>query len=300
MCAKFMWAGVVGALAAGAAAQPYVMVVESTNDKVMLFDTFDGSLVNAAFIDLTPQGASTPINAIQVGGEIWVSDQIVDSIFRYSLDGTTHLGTISGGMDNIRGMEYVASQGRVYISNAGTGNGAPGDAMLIMDVATQTIINSAIGPDPFDIIHHNGRLLVSDIDEDDIDIYDYDGVLLGEFHNSDGLNGIDFSEQFALSSNGGIFAAGFSSPIGLFEYDAFGNQINYWNVGGGNRGVFELGNGNLLFTDGDGVHVFDIGANSVTTVFSGVSGRFADILVPAPGALGLLGAAGALALRRRR
>lgn len=292
---------VVAAAAGLASAQ--IMIPDSTADQVMLFDSFDGSLLNSSFIDLTPVGAGTPINALQVGNEIWVSDQIADSIFRYSLDGTTHLGTISGGMDNIRGIEYVGNT--VYVSNSGTANGAPGDAVITIDVPTVTITGSfLVGPggtgDPFDVLSYNGNLLINDIAGENIELHGTGGAFLSTFHDSDGVSGIDFPEQMALSSVGTIFAAGFSDPDGIYEYDASGNQLNYWAVGSGARGVIELGNGNILFTDGSGVHVLDRNTGAITDSITGVSARFAEALIPAPGAMSVLGLAGLAAIRRRR
>src|SRR5690606_39736386 len=60
----------------------------------------------SSFIDLTPLDPGTPKALIQVGEEIWISDQFRDRIDRFDLDGI-HLGAITGGMDNIKGMELV-------------------------------------------------------------------------------------------------------------------------------------------------------------------------------------------------
>lgn len=291
---------VVAAAAGMASAQ--IMIPESSNDQVMLFDSFDGSLMNASFIDLTPYGPGTPINAISVGNEIWVSDQLADSIFRFSGDGSTHLGTITGGMDNIRGIEVVGNT--VYVSNSGTNNGAPGDSVITIDASTASITGSfLVGPgggDPFDILSFNGDLLVNDIAGENIELHANSGAFISTFHDSDGVNGIDFPEQMAMTSAGTVLAGGFSSPSGIYEYDASGNQINYYDVSSSVRGVFELGNGNILFTDGDGVHILDPNTGSITDSLTGVSARFADAVIPAPGAMGLLGLAGLAAARRRR
>jgi hypothetical protein len=292
---------VVAAIAGMASAQ--IMIPDSTSDDVMLFDAFDGSLLNASFIDLSPVGASTPINAIQVGSEIWVSDQVADSIFRFSLDGSTHLGTITGGMDNIRGIEYAGNT--VYVSNSGANNGAPGESVVTIDVPSLSVsgfflVGDDQSGDPFDVLNYHGDLLINDIDGQDLERHATNGSWLSTFHNSDGVSGIDFPEQMALTSSDTVLAAGFSSPSGLYEYDAAGNQINYWALGSGLRGVIELGNGNILFTDGSGVYVFDPVNGTISASMTGVSARFADTLIPAPGALSILGLAGLAAVRRRR
>ena len=280
-----------------------LMVPDSTNDRVMLFSSFDGSLINDNFIDMVPQGASTPINSVQVGQEIWVSDQVADSIFRYSLDGSTHLGTISGGMDNVRGFEVVGNT--AYVSNAGTNNGAPGNGVVTIDVPSATINGFFVTGDtgvgsPFDVLAYNGNLLINDIDGEDIDVFNNGGAFQSVFVESDGVSGIDFPEQMAETSSGTILAAGFSSPAGIYEYDSSGSLLNYYDVGTGLRGVHELGNGTIMFTDGSGVHIFDPNTGNISDSISGVSARFIEAMIPAPGGTALLGLAGLAAFRRRR
>ncbi len=309
MMRTFVLSTVVGLAAGFASAQSRtisdgnIMVPDSTNDRVMLFDSFDGSLMNSNFIDLVPAGGMTPINAVQVGEEIWISDQVADSIFRYSIDGSTQLGTITGGLDNIRGIEWVGNT--VYVTNAGSNNGAPGQGIVTIDVGTETIngffITGSNGAgNPFDVLDYFGNLLINDIAENEIDTYTRDGAFVSNFHDSDGSTGINFPEQMTRTSMGNILAGGFGSPSGIYEYDNAGNQINYWDVDSSVRGVLELGNGNILFTDSSGVYVLDPNSGAITASITGVSARFAEFVIPAPGTLGLAGLAGLAAFRRRR
>ncbi len=293
----------IAAMAGSASAQQYIMMPDSTSDAVMLFDSFDGSLVNSSFIDLTTSGiASTPINANVVGNEIWVSDQLGDGLMRFDMLGN-HLGNIVGGMDNIRGFEVVGNT--VYVSNSGTNNGAPGDSVVTINTGTMSITGSfAVGAakngDPFDVLAFQGGLLINDIAGEDIEVHNLAGGWVSNFHNSDGLTGIDFPEQMNLANDGqSVFVAGFSTPAGIYQYDLAGNQMNYYNVGTGARGVIQLGNGNLMFSDGNGAHVFNPSTGGVSTIIS-ASGRYFEVLVPAPSSLALIAAGGVFAGRRRR
>ncbi|MFG0329457.1 MAG: hypothetical protein ACF8PN_06095 [Phycisphaerales bacterium] len=266
--------GAALAMTGHAQAQQLLMVPESSNDRVMLFDAFDGSLVDANFIDLVPQGASTPISAVNIGQEIWVADQVADSIFRYDTSGN-FISTITGEMDNIRGMGFAANT--VYQTNAGSNNNAPGEA-VIQFAEDGTRRGSFAVVDPFDALPFNGDLLVNDIDNDDLVLYTLDGTFIRVWHDSDGVTGIDFPEQMTLRRNGNVLAGGFSSPAGVYEYDSVGNQLNYWDVGTGVRGAHELGNGNIMFTDGSGVHILDPNTSLVTDVITDVSARFIEPL----------------------
>ena len=256
------------------AAADFLMIPDSVGDRILLFDPIDGSLINDNFID----GAglfNTPINAIQVNDEIWVADQTADSIFRFTLTGEL-INSISDGLDNIRGMEFI--NGTIYVSNAGTNNNAPGDGEVVIKFDTE---GNNLGffdtGDPSDILFYNGELLITDINREsdggeDIDRYDLAGNFLGTFHESDGENGIDFPQQMTIRSNGNILVAGFTPPGGIYEYDVNGNQVNFFNASNGFadrlRAAYELGNGNIIWSGGDGVIVTDPRTGLSTDIYT--------------------------------
>lgn len=134
-----------------------------------------------------------------------------------------------------------------------------------------------------------------------IEQYAYDGTHLGTWHDSDGVNGIDFPQQINPRGKN-VLAAGFSSPAGIYEYDSNGAQINYWAPGGtGLRGVYALGNGKILFTNSQGVHTFDPDTGDVVDIVSGVSAQYINPLgAPEPTSMALLAIGGLALLRRRR
>lgn len=289
-------AAIVLAASAGVAfGQTYIMGVDSTNDAIHLFDANDGSLVQQSFIDLVPFNAGTPKHALQVGNEIWVSDQLRDNIQRFDLTGA-HLGTIGvDGLDNIKGMEVVGNQ--VWVTNAGSNNNAPGNSIVFIDIATQSISGSvATNGSLFDLMNFNGQVLGSNITTENLELYDLNGNYVGDFHVSDGVSSIDFPQQLALRANGNVLAAGFSPPSGVFEFDPFGNSLGI--VAGqdlGTRGVIELGNGSIMWTNGGG---FFVGSDSV---LSDVSGQYLSLVViPTPSGLAVIGLCGLLGARRRR
>jgi uncharacterized protein (TIGR03382 family) len=284
----------VGAAVGVAQGQTYVMGVASTNDAVHLFDATTGALFQQNFIDLSAVGATTPKHALQVGNQIWVSDQIRDRIFRFDLSGS-FIGEIGGALDNIKGMEVVGNQ--VWVTNAGSNNGATGNSIVFIDSTSYAITGSvATNGSLFDLINYNGQILAGNINNESLEVYDLSGNLVSTFASSDGISGIDFPQQLFVRGNGNVLAAGFSTPSGVFEYDVFGNSLGI--VAGldrGPRGVLELLNGDVMWTTGTGFFVGE------TEVLGGSSGQYLSfVVIPAPGAMALLGMGGLVAVRRRR
>ena len=262
---------------AAPAATAQLLAVNSTQNKVLLLDAFDGHVIEANYIDLITAGSNLPIEAISVGSEIWVSDQNADKIMRFSQDGTTHLGDISGGLDNLRGMELV--NGEVFLSNAGFGGGtAPGPALVRFSPAGVNLGSFPVG-NPFDVIGFQGGLLASDGSASQLVEYSYTGMNLGVFHDSDGATGIDSPQQIALRANGNVLAVGIFVPVGVYEYDPTGTQINFWAVGTSLRGVGELGNGLIIFGDGTGFHTLDPMTGATTPIVTGFAGRYINKFV---------------------
>ncbi len=90
----------------------------------------------------------------------------------------------SRGMDNIKGMEVV--NGRIWVTNAGSMNGAPGDTIIRFDTNGSNLgfIDTA-GESSFDIVDAgNGEVYISYINTaTKIERRDYDGNILGNIVN---------------------------------------------------------------------------------------------------------------------
>lgn len=292
------------AIAAGAASTAlagppleFLVVPDSSNDILVTFNPFDGSLINSSFASIA---GGTPKHALQVGSEIWVSNQLNDNIDRFDLNGSL-VSTISGGLDNIKGMEVVGNE--VWVTNAGTNNGAPGSSIVKIDIGTATI--SGFSPTDgslFDVVNYQGQVLGTDFNNDNLEFYDASGNFASVFHDSDGVGGIDFPQQAFVRENGGLLVGGFSPPSGVYSYDAAGNEIGIVaGIDSGVRGVYELGNGGIMWTNGGGVWVTDPNTGDTTNVYDGGSSQYIDLVrIPTPGAAGLLALAGLAAARRRR
>ena len=255
-----------------ASAQQYVMMPDSTNNRIVLFDPNDGSVVNPA---LFPLAGGTTVHALQVGNEIWVSEQVGDRVSRWALDGTS-LGALTGGMDNIRGMGLI--NGTLYVTNAGTQNGAPGAAIVMWSTTGSPLgffSTSTGATSPFGVLEYRGDMLVSSSNaNDDIHKYSLTGTPLGTFHNTTSLN---FAEQMWYAANGDILVAGFSSNNIVRLNPDVGTLISSFPASGA-RGVFQLLNGNIMWTNGSGAHVYNVSTGTSSLVYAG-GGRYLDWLI---------------------
>ena len=90
--------------------------------------------------------------------------------------------------------------------------------------------------------------------------------------------------QAKLSKTEGIKTAvvNFDKKEGIVEYDPTGTLVGIYDpvTLGGYRGVYQLPNGNILTTNGSGVHEIDRLGNLVETKISGVSARFIELVRP--------------------
>ena len=271
--------------AKGTGGNGYLLIPESTNDRVMAFDPITGDLITADFIPADPTNLSTPIHAILAadGASILVSDQINDVVQRYDLSGN-YLGVFApaGGLDNaildnIRGMT-LRPNGHLLVS---VGGGANDDAIAEFDAAGNYlgnfVANAADGLDsPFDISPSGTSYLVGGINDDVIHRFDSTGAPLASLAP---LN--TFPEQILAMSNGNTLIGNFSgTQEGVVELDPAGSVVGVYNPAGvgGNRGVYELPNGNILTTNGNGVYEIDRSGNVVDTKITGVSARFIEPL----------------------
>ena len=199
------------AVAASASAQQSLLTFDSTADVGILLDPMDGSVTNPAFLDLTAAAAAagytgslTPIEGVQVGDEIWVSDQLADRIWRFDLSGAfiDDLGVDLSGdglLNNIRGIEVV---GDTVYASLGSDSVLYDRGIAIIDVPTLTVTGSVNGrvltdTSYFDVYYTGTELLVANIDSgnDGIERYDLAGNLLGLLFASDGVSSFAFPEQ---------------------------------------------------------------------------------------------------------
>ncbi|MCB1553472.1 MAG: DUF11 domain-containing protein [Xanthomonadales bacterium] len=267
-----------------------LLIPESTNDRVMAFDPLTGDLIDADFIPSDATNLSTPIEAILSadGTQVLVSDQINDVVQAYDLMTGAFVATFApaGGvdtaiLDNVRGVA-LRPNGNLLVS---VGGGTNADAIAEFDTAGVSLgnfVGNGVGGvgSPFDVflveqpggVLAAGDFLVPGINSDAVHRYDATGAAQANFVALD-----TFGEQVAQAANGNVLVANFSgTQEGIVEFTNAGALVGVYDPPalGGYRGVFELPNGNLLVTNGNGVHEMDRASTVIRTVVSGVSARF--------------------------
>ncbi|MFH1998626.1 MAG: hypothetical protein ABIK28_03045 [Planctomycetota bacterium] len=220
----------------------FLMIPDSTSDTVGMYDPYDGT-----YLGVLIDGAglfSTPINAVLgPDGNIYVSDQIKDSVYVFDMDGT-YLSTYADGTDglnNIRGIDF--RDGHLFVTSGD-------DYVAEFDGPHSRLPDFISGVDSFDVLFlADGSCLVIDIGLDVIKYYDSNGVFQYD------VIAIDFGEQvvFDLLTPGEFLSSAFSEKI-VKDFELSGTLVESTVLNDYGRGIFRLGNGNLLSAQYDGVY----------------------------------------------
>lgn len=282
-----------------------IMIPDSGGDRVMLFDGFDGSLLDANW--LTDEGAvdwafSTPKEAKFVGSELWVADQVEDAVHRFDA-GLNFIGSVTGGdgmsLNNIRSLGFDGST--IYVTNA---DGDFDDAVVKFDASGGFVgFFSVDSTSIFDAEPFMGDLLISDSSNDTVDRYTTDGAFVSNF-----ASGLGFAEQVVILADDSVIVADAIDSAGiegLYHYNSDGSLRAYVDtapIGGPTlRGGNILGNGNYILSTGSGIWTAEddgSGGWIFDQVLADASGQYATY-VPEPTTALLLGLAGLTLIRRR-
>jgi hypothetical protein len=295
--------------AASPALGQFLMIPDSgAGDRVMLFSEADGSVIDLNWI--TDAGAvgwafTTPKEAMQVGNQVWVSDQITDAVHRFDLNrnfqGSITAHPAGGNLDNIRGFGFDGS--KMYLSVFTSDTARRGIAVYDSNGGPTGFFPNTTAS-YFDVAPFMGNILTSNSTTDSVERRNAgDGSFIANF-----ATGIDFVQQVETLADNSVLAVStigangiegvyhFNSDMTLRRFintqgikDAFGEQVP--------RAAWLLGDGEYLITTSIGIYK-TLGAGFMQ-IQAGVDGQFINRLVPAPGAV-LVGVLGVVCGTRRR
>lgn len=298
--------------AAPASAQ-YLMIPDSgAGDRIMLFSEADGSLIDLNW--LTDAGAvgwsfTTPKEAMVVGNEIWVSDQIADAVHRFDMSRnflssiTAH--PVSGNLDNIRGFGFDGS--KMYLS-VFTSDTARRGVAVYNSAGVPTGFFQNTTSSYFDVAPFMGDLLITNSNTDNVERRNAgDGSFISNF-----ATGLDFVQQVETLADNSVIAVstiGANGIEGVYHYNSDGSLRRFINTQGIKdtfgeqvpRAAWLLGDGEYLIATSIGV--FKTNGPGYTRLTTGTDAQFINRLIPTPASGVLMLAAalpGGLAIRRKR
>lgn len=246
----------------------YLMIPDISTDRIYLFNAANGDLVDTAFTPTSRPQLSTPKHAISHfnGKDILLADQITDLVQRFNSEGIYTGGFAPVGgvnnsiLDNIRGIRYRANN-NLFVT---VGSGPNQNTIQEFDTAGNhigTFIGTTNLNSPFDILLRTGDMLISNSSgANRITRFDLSGNFLSVFSSS---TSFAFPQQIIELPNGNIVVAGFSIPSGIVVLNSSGTFVKLLTGITGNRGIYLLGNGNYLTTNGAGVHEIDSASGSL-------------------------------------
>lgn len=247
-------------------AEDFLLIVDSGSDTVIKCDSATGGFLSTLCTMPVVGSAATPKEALQVGSEIWVSDQLQDNVVRFDANGV-YLGVVVGpaqGLDNVRGFEVAG--GKIWVT---CGSGTYAGQVAVFDQSTHEFLFSVnVTGSPFDCRLFNGEILVSNSATHDIDRISLGGVILGKFVDSTGADQpLDFPQQIT-PSGGDVLVAEFSNPAEIFRFSSEGVLLEAIDTApqAGVRGVYRLTNGRYLFTNGSGVYTYAPGEGTLPLI----------------------------------
>ena len=258
-------------VAPAAAAETLLLIPDTGADKVWAFSAFDGSVVSNNYIPNDGRMKQV-MQVVQLpGGTILMSDpgtsqscDAGDGIREYTPCGQ-YIRTVASTAEGVCNPEGICvAYGKVWFVRLydAAQEDVPGrsaiwsmtyDGLGLTESCPATVLDK-----PWGILPFQGGLLVSDSTDDNVErIQPFGCVSSAPFVDSNGVTSVNFPQQMALLPDGGVAIAGFSSPSGLYFFTAAGDYVYTHLPAVSCRGVYPLGNGEILYTGGTRVLAYD-------------------------------------------
>jgi hypothetical protein len=262
-----------------------ILMPESTNDKVWAFNPQNGDMVESDFIPPDVVHLNIPQYALQTPrGTITISDQNGDAVFEYDTSGTfIRLFAPAGGintsiLDNVRGHAYRPN-GNLLVTVGSTSLASLVPQFDTGGVHIGSFISSNVNSTWFIEYRDTADILITNISSPiGVGRYSTSGSFLGSFASI-----VSFPQQVHNTVSGNVAVANFSGvEQGVLIFPSGGGAFIKQLTGvSGNRGVWQLGNGNYLTSNAGGVHELDSATGSlVRTIVPGVQGRMFSLYDP--------------------
>jgi len=247
-----------------------LLIPDSEADVIAMFNPEDGTY-EGIFVENDTTGTqydfATPVNAVQgPDGNVYVSDQLSDIVYVFDGYGDFLWVGAETGLNILRGIDF--RNDTLFVTS--------GDDYVAMFSGPDEFAGYFIqdGSDPFDIhFLSDGTCLLCNIQgtSDDIRHYEADG------QSYTSLLSVSFPEQVQADAGTADHYLNIAfSADQITEFLLDGTVVDTWSLDGG-RGIYRLGNGNLLATNGEGVHEIDPATGSIIETEYDGQGRFIEL-----------------------
>jgi hypothetical protein len=250
-----------------------LMIPDWNTDAVGKFDPYDGTFISN-FLQMPSAGS--PKNAIQgPDNKIYVSDQVLDAVYMFDTLGN-YLGIYadaSDGLDNIRGIAFRGDHLFICCYHTTAANRAvkefSGPHTFVRNFISYT------GIDPFDIhFLADGRSLFADAGTSDkIALHDTNGVFLSTVYGRSGLWPQQVQSDQVLP---GAFLAALWDADTIIDFELNGTIVATCTLTYV-KGVYRLGNGNLLATCNRGMFEINTTTGAMTQLNSGTGWQYIEL-----------------------
>jgi hypothetical protein len=259
------------AASASAASETFLLIPDTGADRIWAFSAFDGSVISNNYIPADGRMKQVMQVAQLPGGTLVMADPGTsqacaadDGVREYTPCGQ-YIRTIASSADGVCNPEGITvAYGKAWFVRLydAASEPTPGrSALWSFNVDGTGLAEGClnVGLDkPWGILPFQGGFLVSDSTDDNVEFVRLDCVPAAPFMDSDGATGPNFPQQVSLMADGSIGVASFSSPTtGLYFYGPDGTPLDVHNPLVAPRGIFQLGNGEILYTGGTAVRAFN-------------------------------------------
>jgi len=252
----------------------FLLIPESSNNRVMKFNPDNGELIDAYYIPPNPildfpmQALLTPWNTVSI------CDFGADVIFEFNMDGSFNRQFIPNGGPNTSILDgnrsHIFLGDDTILITVQLGPNAHSVARFNADgnYMGNFITNGQGGlSGPVYIFRRKNDYLIGDL-SNTIRTYGLNGNYLGNFATE-----LDFPHEISITADSNIVVAVDNEldPRGVHIYDYNGNFVKELEPMMLLRGAIQLSNGNFLVTNIGGVHEIDTSGIVLRTVLGGVS-----------------------------
>lgn len=279
--------GLCLSLAPVSAAGDLVLIPDTGADKVWAFSPYDGALVSNNWFPSDGRMKQVMQVAQLPGGTVVMTDtgtsqacSADDSVREYTPCGQ-YIRTIASQADGVCNPQGICvAYGKVWFTRLydSASEPTPGqNALWSFDFDGTGLMQACPSPDLqkiWGLLPFNGGFIVSDSVDNNLEFVPAGCTSAPPFFQSSVSSSLQFVQQVSAMPDGGVVAAGFSSPRGLHFFAPDGSYQYTASFASGARGAFVLGNGEILYTGGTEVRAYNPQSDTHRVIVSQIGASF--------------------------